>query len=154
VQIAPNCSAICQKGCMWGFCSPTGNILLNTILHPASTFFCSTANIFLTSASFNDRCAKKLACILSITCSFQKINIMRHVVGGIVTVHYFVPQSNVLTAREEASVPSSGRSSRSSSSKDGPGRPNCLLLMGKYVYLCKREQEKKDKSLVHETGMM
>ena len=72
MQMAPNCSAICQRGCMWGFCSPTGNILLNTTLHPASTFFCSAANIFLTSASFNDRCSKKLACIFSITCPFQE----------------------------------------------------------------------------------
>lgn len=93
MQMAPNCSAICQRGCMWGFCSPTGNILLNTTLHPSSIFFCSTANIFLTSASFKGRCSKKLACIFSITCPFQETNIIRHA-GGEIMFHYLLSKDN------------------------------------------------------------
>jgi hypothetical protein len=67
VQTAPNCSAVCHKGCVWGFESPTGKIRLKTIRQPARILFCSFDSMVRTSASLRLEWEKKLWWIRSMT---------------------------------------------------------------------------------------
>lgn len=67
VQTAPNCSAVCHRGCKWGLASPTGKTRLKTIRQPARIFRCSDARMLRTSASLRLGCEKKLWWILSMT---------------------------------------------------------------------------------------
>lgn len=127
VQTAPNCSAVCHRGCKWGLASPTGKTRLKTIRQPVSILRCSDASMLRTSASLRLGCEKKLWWILSMT-YYQNQN---HV--NIIKVHTLVHmlRKKYHTASEEARVPSSGLSSLSISRSDGPGRPNWRLLQGK-----------------------
>lgn len=67
VQTAPNCSAVCHKGCIWGLASPTGKIRLKTIRQPPSILCCSDASMLRTSASLRLGWEKKFLWMRSIT---------------------------------------------------------------------------------------
>lgn len=131
VQTAPNCSAVCHRGWIWGLASPSGKTRLKTIRQPPSIFCCSAASMLRTSASLRLGWEKKLRWIRSMT-YFQRPRELRQYNQSCTSTHLSsIVEKQGPTASEEARVPSSGLSSLSISRSDGPGRPNWRLLQGK-----------------------